>query len=177
MKNSARPFDTQKREQWLTFVQELSPEADPRAIRLVGQMRTAAQALYRINEGSLTAAGLSYAKYRLLMSLLFAERFQGDGPLNPSEISERLGASRNTISALIRDLETDGYIERTLDKDDRRRFLIGLTAAGREIVREYAGRHFAAVGACFSQMSVEEQQQLSQLLDKLTNNIMEIASE
>jgi MarR family transcriptional regulator, negative regulator of the multidrug operon emrRAB len=176
MKN-ARPFDTQKRDQWLTFVQELSPEADPRAIRLVGQMRTAAQALYRINESSLTAAGLSYAKYRLLMSLLFAERFEADGALNPSEISERLGASRNTISSLIRDLEADSYIERTLDKADRRRFLIRLTAAGREIVREYAGRHFQAAGACFNQMSVEEQQQLSQLLEKLTSSIMEIASE
>ncbi|VAW30515.1 hypothetical protein MNBD_CHLOROFLEXI01-1092, partial [hydrothermal vent metagenome] len=91
--------------------------------------------------------------------------------LNPSEISERQGTSRNTISALIRSLEGQGFIERHLDHNDRRKFNICLTPAGRKKVSDHASRHVDVVGKCFSTLTSEEQNQLSQLLAKLSQQI------
>jgi DNA-binding MarR family transcriptional regulator len=170
-RTNAPPYDHLKREQWIAFVQTLNPEIDPRAIRLMDQMRMVSHALYQIVESSLEAADLSYAQYRILMSLFFCEQVSGRGQLNPSEISARQGTSRNTISALIRNLEDEGLVERHLDKDDRRKCNIRLTEAGRNGVRQHARRHMHIIGNCFSVLEAEEQKQLSQLLAKLGASI------
>jgi DNA-binding MarR family transcriptional regulator len=170
-KNAAHPFDTQKRAHWLAFLESLSPDTDTHTIRLMAQMRMVAHALYQISENSLIAAGLSYAEYRLLLSLLYVEQDGDDSALNPSEISERLGTSRNTISTLIRNLEEEGLIARHLDRKDRRKFQICLTEAGRARVRDHAGRHFQTVARCFHGLNHAEQESLSALLEKLGRSV------
>jgi DNA-binding MarR family transcriptional regulator len=95
----------------------------------------------------------------------------GRTEMNPSEISAQQGISRNTVSALIRDLEKDGLIERHLDQEDRRRFNIQLTPDGRALVREHAGAHFRFVGNCFGDLTPDQQNALGELLDNLATNI------
>lgn len=164
------PLDKQRRDQLLAFVRQLSPETDPAIIRLVGLLHRVAHALYQIGEHSLTEAGLSYSQYRILMDLMFSERFEDRDELNPSQISERQGISRNTASALIRNLEKEGLVERHLDENDRRRFLIALTDPGRALVEDHASRHFRHINQCFDDLTGREQRTMSQLLEKLAKN-------
>lgn len=158
----------EQRKKWMAFFQALAPEVNPQAIHLMDEMRMVSHALYQIGELSVAATGLSYAKMRLLMGLLFAEEI-GDRPdgLNPSEISDRQGTSRNTISALIRDLEEEGLVERSLDPEDRRRFNIRLTESGRELVHAHVSNHLRTVAGCFETLDEEEQAMLVSLLSKL----------
>lgn len=161
----------QEQEQWLTFVTSLNPEIDPHAMRLMDEMRRTAHAIFRMGENSISSAGLSYAKYRLLMRLHYGETVEGREGLSPSEISAHQGTSRNTISSLIRNLEEDGYIERHLNKKDRRKFNICLTMAGRALFREHASRHLEAINGCFGSLNAEEQATLSQLLHKVRETV------
>jgi DNA-binding MarR family transcriptional regulator len=163
--------DRGRREKWRAFVQSLCPEIDPRAISLMDEVRLVSRAIHHAGEQSLDEAGLSFAQYRVLMHLFFAERMGSRGDLNPSEISERQGVSRNTTSSLIRSLEEDGLVERRLDRDDRRRFKISLTEKGRSTVAQYARQHLATIGACFSVLTTEEQETLSRLLAKLGEQV------
>jgi DNA-binding MarR family transcriptional regulator len=160
-------FSKERHEKWRTFLRSLTPEIEAQSMRLMEQMRLVGHMLGQIGETSVDAAGLSYAKYRLLLGLLFSEQAEGQPELNPSEISERQGTSRNTISALIRDLEEEGLIARTLDPDDRRRFNIRLTENGRSLVRDHASRHLHMISQCFSSLTSQEQRQLSELLSKI----------
>jgi DNA-binding MarR family transcriptional regulator len=159
--------DEEKRRRWVTFIQTLDPTIDPQAIRLMDEFRIASKSIYHMGESSVDTAGRSFAQYRILMHLLFAEQIGGKECLNPSELSERQGTSRNTVSALIRSLEEDGLIERTLDPDDRRKFNIKLTGNGRSLVTDHARQHFQTIGHCFGTLSSAEQTTLSQLLTKL----------
>lgn len=154
----------------MAFMQSLHAGIDPRAVRLMDEMRTVSHMLYQISERSLAEAGLSLAQYRILLSLLFGEQ-AGDGRgLNPSEISARQGTSRNTVSALIRSLEEQALVERQLDQNDRRKFNIRLTDAGRALVRAHASEHLQTVGACFGALSDAEQETLSVLLTKIARH-------
>lgn len=173
MPHTTKKFDKQKREEWLAAIQSMTPDVNPRAVRLMDELRLIAHSLYQIGELSLAASGLSYAKYRLLMGLFFHEKFKHRSQMNPSEISEHQGTSRNTISALIRDLEEDGLLERSLDPDDRRKFNIGLTEKGRELVHAHVSSHFRTVGACFDVLDESEQETLSHLLVKLSTSVFE----
>ena len=165
------PPDAEKRQKWMAFVQSLSPSIDPQAVRLMDELRMVSHTMYQIGESSLAVTGLSYAQYRILLGLYFAEKMEHRTELNPSEISERQGTSRNTISALIRSLEEEGLVERHLDHNDRRKFNICLTAAGRQKVSDHASRHMDVVGRCFKALTKAEQETMSQLLAKLSQHI------
>jgi DNA-binding MarR family transcriptional regulator len=164
-------FSNTIRERWIAFIQKSHPDIDPRAARLLDDFRVVAHQVHQLSETNLDSSGLSYAQYRVLMNLRFCE-WEGkcDG-LNPSEISATQGTSRNTISSLIRSLEENGYIERQLDHEDRRRFNIHLSDAGREKAREHEHNHFKLIADLFSVLTPEEIDTLSTLLQKLGNRI------
>lgn len=169
MENRYLPTEEQ-REKWMGFVQNIHPDLDPHAIRLMDEMRLVAHAVHQLNETSLAASGLSPAQFRVLMMLLFCEHTGASDGLNPSEISKYQGTSRNTISALIRSLEESGLVERLLDEQDRRKFNIFLTNAGKELVTNHGTFHMRAAGEIFSILSSEEMETLSALLQKLNRN-------
>ncbi len=160
-------YDKQKREKWIRFVQSLSPGIDPKAVNLMDEVGYVFRAIYHLGEQSLDDAGLSSAQYRVLMHLFFAEHMGDHGELNPSEISNRQGVSRNAMSSLIRNLEDEGLVERRLDPHDRRRFNISLTENGRSLVNNYARQHLDTIGSCFSVLTTSEQETLSKLLRKV----------
>lgn len=164
-------LDKKTRHKWDSFLRTLDTDIDPKTVNLMGKMHGVGHALRLAGESNLASAGLSYARFRILLNLLLVEELEGRKELNPSEISAKQGISRNTVSSLIRDLEKDGMIERQLDNDDRRRFNIRLTSCGRDLVREHAGAHFRFVGDCFGGLTVDEQNMLGDLLDQLATNI------
>ena len=160
--------EADKRVRWRAFIESLNSDIDPRTVRLMEEMRIVSHALYQISERSLADLGLSFAQYRILLSLLFVEH-EGEGQgLHPSQISERQGTSRNTISSLIRSLEERDLVERLLNKNDRRKFNIRLTEEGRTLAREHASEHFRLIGDCFADLTADEQQTLSRLLSKIS---------
>src|SRR5438552_12370547 len=99
---------------FMKFVHACSPNADELSVVLFGQFQRAQHLLMKAMERNLEDVGLSWAKFRVLMNLMRAEQ---DGPLaglQPSELSERQDISRNTMSALISNLEKDELIHREL---------------------------------------------------------------
>ena len=168
---SALPVNRERNQKWLAMMQELNSDVDPQTLRLLERLRMVSHSLHQLGEQSLETAGLSNARFRLLMNLLMSEELDGRSELNPSEISARQGISRNTVSTLIRDLEAECLIERHLDLHDRRRFNIRLTADGRDLVRHHFAGHFRTVAGCFSALSAAEQEELNALLTTISDNI------
>ena len=161
--------DPDRAEQLMAFAESLYAAGDPRAMRLMDQLRRVSHQMYRLGETSLNEAGFSSAQYHVLMSLLFNEWLGNHDGMNPSEISSQQGTGRNTVSALIRSLEEDGLIERRLDERDRRRFNIGLTDTGRQRVRQQANGYMRFADDIFAAFTPEEMETFSALLQKLTH--------
>jgi DNA-binding MarR family transcriptional regulator len=120
--------------------------------------------IHQLSASSLEEARISYPQYRILMGLYFCEWAGKCDGLNPSQISDQQGTSRNTVSALIRGLEDQGLVERYLDQADRRRFNIHLTEAGRRLIINQAGRHAQMINNLFSALSADESELLRNLL-------------
>lgn len=161
-------FSLEHRRQWAEFFKALHPDIDPQASRLMHEFRLVAHQVYRLSETNLDSSGLSYAQFQVLTNLRFCEWSGTCNGLNPSEISASQGTSRNTISALIRSLEEEGLVERSLDNQDRRRFNIHLTEAGRRKVADLAEQHTRLIGDLFSVLSPNDIETLSILLQKLS---------
>jgi len=159
--------DRNKRQKWIQFLQGFNSQIDPQTIRLMDEIGHVSRAIYQMRGQSVEEAGLSFAQYRVLMHLYFAEQMGECAELNPSEISARQGVSRNTMSSFIRSLEEEGFIARRLDANDRRRFNISLTDAGREVVQQHTNQHLETIDHFFSALDSDEQIDLLNLLQKL----------
>ncbi len=173
MKTYAHPpeLDEDKRRRFLQFIAQVSPAADPISVMLFGQVLRANNLLVQAAEKNLVAAGLTWAKFRLLMNLHHAEKHGSPDGMHPSELSDTQGISRNTVSALISSLEREGLVSRGLSDHDRRSFLIRLTAKGRRVLRAKMNDQFLFVTGCFAGFTSEERQTLFELLSRLNLNL------
>ena len=167
MKNPNR----QDRENFKRYIKLLHPEARFEVMEVMGQMRSVAHYLNQRGEASLAASGLSFAQYRILSHLLYSELIEQQSGMNPSVISERHGTNRNTVSSLIRNLEKSEFVKRELDEQDRRKFNICLTEAGRELVFKHSREHFQAIDTIFSVLDEEEIQSFGRILSKLSQHV------
>ncbi|MBN1286560.1 MAG: MarR family transcriptional regulator [Anaerolineae bacterium] len=121
--------------------------------------------LEQLGEALVGREDLSAARMHILMRLRVAEKL--DHRVSPTELSRYHNVSRNTISALLRGLEDQGLIERTLDSKDRRRFYIRLTEAGRAAVKGRVPGVAMRMADVFADFTPEERATLLALLDKL----------
>ena len=161
----------QNRKHFKRYIKLLHPDARFEVMALMGQMRSVAHHFNQRGEASLAASGLSFAQYRILSHLLYNELIDEQMGMNPSVISERHGTNRNTVSALIRALEKAELVQRELDQQDRRKFNICLTDAGRDLVYQHSREHFQAIDAMFSVLDAQDIVDFGRILNKLSQPI------
>jgi DNA-binding MarR family transcriptional regulator len=119
----------------------------------------------------LRRAELSRPRWGMLMLLMAHERLGRRRGMSPTEFSRFQGVSRNTVSSLLRGLEDQGYVRRSLDPDDYRMFSIELTDTGRKLIQELAPEAVDQMNDLASGLTAEERTQLIALLEKLRNSI------
>lgn len=145
---------------------------DISGIELLGALR-ALMRVYHVAEMQVAGGEeLSGPRWAVLLRLASEEQVGKEQGSTPTDLSRFHGVSKNTISSLLRGLEDQGYIERTLDPDDYRAFHIQLTPAGRELVRSSAPDHFAHINRLASDLDAEERARLIASLQKLYRSVL-----
>lgn len=84
---------------------------------------------------------LTPGKYSALTELLA----QSGHVLSPSELADRLGITRPSITSLIDGLVAQGLVRRRPARGDRRRMTISLTPAGRKLLTDLLPGQFASM--------------------------------
>lgn len=152
-------------------VRELTGLEDTSGIELFGLMRMMMNLCEAIETEHLRELDVSGPRWGLLMRLFAEEQDGGVDGITPSSLSRFQRVSRNTISALLRGLEEQGLIQRALDRSDRRRFRIQLTAAGRQLLESTAPKRIEHLNRMVSGLSRAEREQLIALLSKLYRSL------
>lgn len=130
-----------------------------------------------IADHHLQAAGLSAPRFRLLVWLNAEEMHGNKQGISPSRLSRFQHVSKNTVSALLASLEEQGLIERTLSREDKRKFNIRLSKAGRDLVGVTLPKHSSFMAETLVGLTVQEQATLVSLLHKLQLALLEKASQ
>ncbi len=154
------------------FIRGLAGRADLSGMELVRLIGMVANAYETAADANLRTTGLSGPRLVLLVRLLAEERCGAVDGISPTRLSHHQRVSKNTISALLRGLEAQGFIERALDPADRRGFKIRLTDAGRQIIQAVAPKHFEFMDGLAAGLTAEERTQLAQLLEKLHRSLV-----
>lgn len=111
------------------------------------------------NCGSLE--GLTISQFGVLEALYHL------GPMNQSEIGNKLLRSGGNITLVIDNLEKQGLVKRQRDHEDRRMVIVTLTDKGRQLISRIFPQHLRAIVKELSILTPQEQELLGDLCRKL----------
>ncbi|MBA2284275.1 MAG: winged helix-turn-helix transcriptional regulator [Ktedonobacteraceae bacterium] len=113
-----------------------------------------------------TIAGCKPSEIRVLFCI--KKGLTPDCPeMKVSEISKRLHVTSPTITQLMKGLEANGLIERSIDPSDRRAVGITLTAKGEMVTQQAAEAFAASLNELIAYLGEEQSNQLAELLAKV----------
>ena len=108
-------------------------------------------------------------QHRILMRLAFS----GNLP-SQKELAEHLGLTPAAVTVALKKIENEGYIKRTLGKDNRYNE-IKITEKGKAVVSETKERFDLIDVAMFSGLSEEELSRFIESLDKIFENLKSLS--
>lgn len=100
-------------------------------------------------------------------------RVDDDGTVSVSDLTEQFDIGPATMSQLLATLERRGWVTRTLDPADRRRHLVALTDAGRDIVEAERRRHRALLRLVLEELTPAERDCLLGIVQKIARLAVE----
>jgi len=129
----------------------------------LSQMAQVIHRFRRYRQAHVASFGLTLPQFNVLVQL------DRHATLHPSRIAELLFSDRPTTTVILKNLERQGWIERSRDEANRKFVVVRITAAGRGKLRELreAERVQAAGFDPLSCFTAEEIEQLEALLDRL----------
>ena len=131
------------------------------------RLYTAARLITQAYTPILTALGITYPQYLVLMVL-----WENDNqPVN--DIARRLLLETNTVTPLLQRMEKLGIISRKKGEQDKRQQIVSLTKKGKALEKEA----FAQVPSCMKDqlsacpLNLEDYQRLAQELDSIIDTL------
>ncbi len=124
-------------------------------------LSTLAVSVTHLVETAIEPLGLRMRHYRFLRMLL-----QG-GPQRQSAVGAALGIDRTSVVALIDELEAGNLVRRERDPDDRRAYVVVLTAKGRRAAQRAVESVSVAEAAMFGPLTATEKGDLQILATRL----------
>ncbi len=140
------------------------PDLDLTAIGVAGRLSRLSLVLGPAQERVFGKFGLQRGEFDVLAAL---RRSGKPYTLIPSELSTTLMMSRAGMTSRLDRLEAAGFVERTLDPNDRRSFRIRLTDQGFAVVDAAMTEHTANVTELLSSLRGKELGLLDDVLRKL----------
>lgn len=133
-----------------------------RAMAAVTSVVRAQQILVGRFDELLRPLGITFARYELLMLLLFTRH----GELPVGKIGERLQVHRTSVTNVVDKLEASGFVERVRHPEDGRTTLVRMTSAGREVA-ERGTEILNGEGFTLDALDEEDQETLVRVLTVL----------
>jgi MarR family transcriptional regulator, organic hydroperoxide resistance regulator len=141
---------------------DLKPSAPKLADFLCFAVYSANLAFGRAYKPILDELGLTYTQYIAIVAL-----WEQDNQ-TVSSLGEKLFLESNTLTPILKKLESMGYLRRQRDAADERQVLISLTDAGRGLREKLGGRNLVKA----SGLSPEEFPKLQRAVVSLRNNLI-----
>jgi len=100
-------------------------------------------------------------------ALLILEGMKDNGVLRMTQLADLVGTTPPTVTKLIKDLETRGFVDRTPDEQDGRASFVGLTEEGRRVAEAIGQARLESLLQVLDNWSDGDLEQLTLLFERL----------
>jgi DNA-binding MarR family transcriptional regulator len=150
----------------------IARRGDHSALRIWLRLLTCTQLIERrVRSGLREEFGTTLPRFDLMAQL---ERHREGLKMN--ELSRLLMVTGGNVTAIVDQLEKEGLVERLDEPDDRRAWVIRLTAAGIKSFAEMARAHEHWIVELLGGLARREQDELLKLLAKVKTHAVEVTS-
>lgn len=142
------------------------PQLDVSPMAVIGRLSRTALAVESRLATTFARHGLDASSFDVLATLLRS------GPpyrITPVQLAREAMISTSAVAQRLNKLEGLGLVLREMNPDDGRSTLIALTDSGRERIELALPDHLETEHAIVAALSVEQQRQLAQLLDLISD--------
>ena len=150
-----------------TYMQRY-PDLDPAAFEAFLTLLHVGSSLHDRMEQCLAAQGISHGRFILLAVL----NRNPEQPMSATELAEKAGVTKQTITSLLDGVESCGLVKREAHPDDRRSTLVRLQPAGRALLDRILPPLYRAQSSLMSGLSADEQRQLVKLLKQVQLKVL-----
>jgi DNA-binding MarR family transcriptional regulator len=148
------------------FVQRY-PDADIKAISdFVNLLRSCSDISDALDK-LLGQHGLLQGRWWVLVLLMR----QDDLTSSPSDLAEKAGVTKATMTGFINGLEREGLVLRLMDTVDRRKFLIRLTPAGQQKLDDVMPDYYKKVHALMATLNIPQRDAMVESIKRLAANV------
>lgn len=148
-------------------------DVDVDAVKLFLDLQWTYREMQKAYDDILARYELTETRFIILMFLLRADKHQ----LTPAAIADKLGATRATVSKILKRLRANDWVSQTNSVADKRSVLIQLTPTGEEVLQAFLPHNFAAVKTIMAPLSASEITTLTNLLHKVNLGTKNLNSE
>jgi DNA-binding MarR family transcriptional regulator len=162
-------------ENWTTVEGQVASESarqdgdfDPGVLSLTLTLYRALTAYDRAQAGELAPHGLTTGHLNILTVL-----HRVDGPLTMGELGRAVSVRPANLTGFVDALTGRGLIERRINPDDRRSYLVATTEAGEAFLADFLPGHWRTLKRLTGGLGEDEQRQLSVLLERFRESVEE----
>ncbi|HEX4462221.1 MAG TPA: MarR family transcriptional regulator [Polyangia bacterium] len=123
----------------------------------------------RLSKEEATRIGVTPTQLSVLKLL------QEIGDLSLGTLSKQIRAHNSTVTGIVDRMETAGLVERARSEQDRRVWIIRLTAAGRKIAERARVSPWDLLRHALAELSAGDQEKLTSVLRKVAANVQTAA--
>jgi|SRR5579875_959707 len=134
-------------------------------------VRQAVAAFLRVAAMVETMSGDLWQSHQLTLTQARLLRVIQDRPLPAGRLAAKLGLSAASLTRVLERLEERGLLERQVDREDRRRVTVSITARGRETVGGLQFWMDSPITAAIQNMSDEDRTQFVAMLDRFLSDV------
>jgi len=120
------------------YFMRTEPEDTGRLLHTLADFRYELRLFLLFSENAAQEAGLQPQQHQLLLQVAGASH---EAPVTIAYAASRLGLKHNSTVELVDRSEREDLIERTSDKEDKRRAILRLTRKGRQVLHKLSGEH------------------------------------
>jgi DNA-binding MarR family transcriptional regulator len=144
-------------------LKKLIPEIPPEHASLAIRLGSTTSRLFERLDAYLARDGLSFGRVAVMLQLM---RYRSTG-LTPSELADKIGVTRATITGLLDRLAREGFVERAEHPSDRRSHVVHLTTSGFAKLAWVLPRHAGRVRTLLKTITAEERKVLVRVVAKI----------
>nr|WP_320024250.1 MarR family transcriptional regulator [uncultured Acetobacterium sp.] len=99
---------------------------------------------------------------------------QSDHQLSPVELSKKAEVTKGTMTGLIAGLENQALVEKLINTDDKRSYLVKLSSKGQDLLNEILPEHYKLIGEMMSVLGDDQLKEMSLLLNLLSKKVVNL---
>lgn len=145
---------------------QFGPDFDPTVLTLAMTLYRTMAVFDRAHAAELAPHGLNMVQFNVISVL-----HRAGSSMTMGDLAQAVSVRPGNLTSVVDGLVKRGLVDRELNPDDRRSFLVCVSGAGEEFLAEFLPRHWRYLDALTGGLSARQRTQLSKLLEQLAQSV------